>query len=79
MLGSASYYCGTSNLNVLRLMNVQIETSLESTKVSRPSESCSATISSPPGERVSQEIMSPEQVEARYDRSGQAEALLLRN
>jgi len=60
-------------------MNIQIETSPESTNVSRPSESRPATISSPPGEPVSQEIMSPEQVEARYDRSGQLEALLLRS
>jgi hypothetical protein len=60
-------------------MDIQIETGLVPTKVSRPSENRSTTISSPPGERVSQEIMSPEQVEARYDRSGQVEALLLRS
>jgi hypothetical protein len=60
-------------------MNIQIETGLVPTKVSGPSENRSTTISSPPGERVSQEIMSPEQVEARYDRSGQVEALLLRS
>jgi hypothetical protein len=53
--------------------------SVETSVVSRPSESRSATISSPPGERVSQEIMSPEQVEARYERNGQLEALLFRS